>query len=496
MVGAVAVMSNGDGAGAARLAAAHASGVCAGAATGRAGRDDGRAPAALNGAGHEVQAQPDTETPTCCLTTAAWGEPIPWRASLLFSARRRFGLSHAPTVVTLLHATAAQLRTRLDEAGGGPGATGAFEPRLRLPGPDGARPSGAAGAGVTRRAMLGARPSGAIPGPVDPGRARGRARSARRAPTTSIWSARIRASNAPSRESFFDDMVMRLATAVSTHEVVEHEFVPPEVAAAAWQAAATPAAMLRAAEELDRRRFFTEMVRIADLVDVPALADAVAAQYSEGCFATWDPDLGGLVSTVTGSARPVDKGRITDADLALIVGMRPDGLGAHVRAIEGRPPTPPSSEAVEMMMMDADLPRVALEGKGNGAGRVPVLRSKLHGHRGVAAFDPRQVEFVPLDPAYHDYPVSCGTQAQAHGIQEAFRRSEAARSPADPRQIVFTVLPGHGVVLGEKWSPGKAPFQLLWEAMDSGALELVSEIPQGRYSYRPHGPERLELLEE
>ncbi len=233
-------------------------------------------------------------------------------------------------------------------------------------------------------------------------------------------------------------------------------------------------------------------------MDVPALADAVAAQYSEGCFATWDPDLGGLVSTVTGSARPVDKGRITDADLALIVGMRPDGLGARVRAIEGRPPTPPSSEAVEMMMMDADLPQVALEGRGrgNGAGRVPILRSKLHGHRGVASFDARQVEFVPLDPAYHDYPVSCGTQAQANGIQQAFRRSEAVRTPGDSRRIVFTVLPGHGVVLGEMWLPGKAPFQLLWEAMDSGALELVSEVPQGRYTYRLGGADRFELAED
>jgi len=146
-----------------------------------------------------------------------------------------------------------------------------------------------------------------------------------------------------------------------------------------------------------------------------------------------------------------------------------------------------------MMLMDADLPRIALDGDGNGSGRVPILRSKLHGHRGVAAFDPRRVEFVSLDPAYYDYPVSCGTQAQAQAIRQAFRRSQSLRTPGDPRRIVFTVLPGHGVVMGETWSPGKAPFQLLWEAMDSGALELVSDVPQGRYSYRSTSPDRMEL---
>jgi hypothetical protein len=49
------------------------------------------------------------------------------------------------------------------------------------------------------------------------------------------------------------------------------------------------------------------------------------------------------------------------------------------------------------------------------------------------------------------------------------------------------------VVIGETWSPGKAPFQLLWEAMDSGVLELVSDVPQGRYSYRSTSPDRMEL---
>jgi len=45
---------------------------------------------------------------------------------------------------------------------------------------------------------------------------------------------------------------------------------------------------------------------------------------SMGCFATWDPTLEGLITTVTGSARPVDNDSITENDLAIIAGVRPD----------------------------------------------------------------------------------------------------------------------------------------------------------------------------
>ena len=149
-----------------------------------------------------------------------------------------------------------------------------------------------------------------------------------------------------------------------------------------------------------------------------------------------------------------------------------------------------------MMLMDSDLPRITLDGRDNGAARLPLVRSKLHGHRGIAAYDPAQVEFVELDPAYYDYPVSCGTEAQAQAIRDAFRRSQALRTPSDRRRIVFTVLPGHGAVLGEKWVPGKAPFEVLWQAMDSGALMVSPEVPQGRYVYRPSGGGLFALAEE
>jgi hypothetical protein len=230
------------------------------------------------------------------------------------------------------------------------------------------------------------------------------------------------------------------------------------------------------------------MVRIADLVNVPVVAASVSSQYSEGCFSTWDPTLDALITTATGSARPVYKGNISQEELAVIVGLRPDGSGALVRRVEGKLNAPPSSEAVEMVEMDQPLPRITLASGWGCQAEVPVVRSKLHGHRGIAAYDPRHVEYVSMAPAYQHYPVTCATEAQTRGIVDAFARSEALQDPDDARQIVFTVLPGHGTLIVEKWVPGSAPFETIWRAMDQGRLQVDSHVPQKPIEYVP-GPD-------
>jgi len=59
--------------------------------------------------------------------------------------------------------------------------------------------------------------------------------------------------------------------------------------------------------------------------------------------------------------------------------------------------------------------------------------------------------------------------------------------------VVFTVLPGHGLVMVEKWQAGKAPFQLIWEYMDAGILEIEPRVPQGRFTYEPQADGRYHL---
>jgi hypothetical protein len=51
--------------------------------------------------------------------------------------------------------------------------------------------------------------------------------------------------------------------------------------------------------------------------------------------------------------------------------------------------------------------------------------------------------------------------------------------------VVFTVLPGHGIVIAEKWVPGKAPLQAIWEYMDAGYIAVANHIPQGELEFRP-----------
>jgi hypothetical protein len=72
-------------------------------------------------------------------------------------------------------------------------------------------------------------------------------------------------------------------------------------------------------------------------------------------------------------------------------------------------------------------------------------------------------------------------------VQEAFASSYALQNPHDSRQIVFTVLPGHGLVMVEKWVKGKAPFEAIWEAMDQNVIEIASRIPQGPFRFETEG---------
>jgi hypothetical protein len=40
-------------------------------------------------------------------------------------------------------------------------------------------------------------------------------------------------------------------------------------------------------------------------------------------------------------------------------------------------------------------------------------------------------------------------------------------------------------VIAEKWVSGKDPFQVIWEYMDDGSLEIDPFVPQGPMTYLP-----------
>jgi len=433
----------------------------------------------LRESGHTVSEQPVADT-DIILTTAQFNQPIRWRDALIFNVRRRFNIKHSPVVFTIVQATPQQVQEKLDY----------FTEVIKKDPPD---PQDFALPGLGPEAYHTL---------YEQGKRGGAILALMRTVQTQSMSIRVALVvgndvpeyayvfdlvgaypriDASNPEQFYEDIAGRIVTALSTNEITDHQLVGEEISNEVWKSLKTPAEMQKAGTELGKREFFTEMVTVTNLATVPSVPDAIASQYSEGCFATWEPKIEGLVTTVTGSARPVVKDKLTEDELAIIVGVRPNGRGAMIKHVAGKRNDPPSSEAVELIEMDKDLPKIVLE----DGHEVPVSRSKLHGHRGVNAYNPNKVEHVFLDPPYYHYPVSCSTEAQAHAIHTAFSRSEALQNPEDPRQVVFTILPGHGIVIAEKWVSGKEPFQVIWEYMDDGWLVVDNIVPQGPLTFKP-----------
>lgn len=431
--------------------------------------------------GHTVQSEPDNFT-DILLTSALFGDPLHWREATLFSLRRRFNLSHSPTVFTLLHTTQDHFQAMLDHFQ----AALAKEPPLAddfdFPGL----------APQAHRVLI---EQGQRGGPIlaIERLIQAQAKSIRillvignKEPEDAYLFDLVGAHpciQTDDPEIFYNDLVLRMVTAVSSHEVANHKLADKRLSLARWKRSTVPNAMRQASLELGKTSFFTPMVRIADLVQVPAVGDAIASQYSEGCFSTWEPELEALIATVTGSARPVDKSNISDDDLSVVTDILPDGNGVFLHHVEGKRNDPPSSEVFEMLYMDRALPRITPKEFLHTLSEIPVVRSKLHGHRGVASYNPKHVEHVFLETPFYHFPVSCATKAQARAIKAAFARSETLQNPEDPRQVVFTVLPGHGIMIVEKWVPGKAPFQVIWEYIQADFLQVENRIPQGLLTF-------------
>jgi len=267
--------------------------------------------------GHYVQERPNAQT-TLFVTTARYGEPVNWRESVMLTGRRRFGLNHSPMTYTILRVTPAQLKERLDY----------FERVLAKETPDA---SDFAFPGLAETAYRTLIEQGRRGGPIMSFIRLVQAQAKCIRLVIIVGAEQVESAYyfdlvggyphvvaGEDLDAFYDDMVRRIVTSVSTGEVTQHAVTEPTVSHAEWQRLASPAAMKAAGFELGRRNFFTEMVRVADLTNVPAVGDSIASQYSEGCFATWDAHLQALIATITGSARPVEKQHLTDDDITFL----------------------------------------------------------------------------------------------------------------------------------------------------------------------------------
>ena len=434
----------------------------------------------LASCGHKYDAAPHNST-NAVLCTADFGDVVGWRQAPLFSLRSRFALERSPITITIMHVTEEVLKGLLDH----------LQKVLEKPNPD---PEDYDYPGLVKGAYRilheQGRRGGAILALI----------RLLQAQTKSIRIVLLVGEDSPdgayifdlvgshpytsnnNESCFYHEIARKIISTVDTQELTDHIFTAKCISHDLWSSLDTPREMCEAACEFGSRGLFSQMVRIKDLIRVPAVSDSLAAQYSEGCFATWDTNLSAMITTVSGSTRPATKGNISDDDLVIACGIRPNGRGAIVQPVEGNKHGIPSSEVAEMLLIDAALPTIVLNDQECSAS-VPVVRSKLHIHRGIRSFDERYIEYAPLPIRFQKYLVSCATNAQAFAVTEAFSNSRSLRSPSDPRQLVFTVLPGHGIIILEKWMAGERPFQLIFKYIDSGKLEIENTLPQGPLEY-------------
>jgi hypothetical protein len=299
-------------------------------------------------------------------------------------------------------------------------------------------------------------------------------------------------------EVFAAEAGPRVLAAVCATEVNHHIFAEPPVPAEVWRAISGPEAMVRAGSTFTQYGFFTTPIYIEKVLGYRGISEAISAQYSEGCYGVYEADIPGLLTTATGSSRLVDKRAITRADQAVVIGVKPEQDGAIVRPVEGMEMVVPSVEAVEMMSICEHVPGHYRTNSRGERVKVPNVRSVLHGHLGVAAFDPERVEAVRLDPLYYTQLVSCGTGALAVATAAAFGRSEALRSLDDPRAVVFLEQPGHGVMVVEKWpaeGSKAAPFDTIHDFLRAGHLTMTYDIAQGPVQWEPApGPDGRTIM--
>ena len=90
-------------------------------------------------------------------------------------------------------------------------------------------------------------------------------------------------------QAFYKDIATCALTAASTSEITNHETVEPPITRQEWESLSAIEEMTCASHELGKRDFFTEMIKVSQVAEIPGFSEAISQQYSEGCFATWEP---------------------------------------------------------------------------------------------------------------------------------------------------------------------------------------------------------------
>ena len=189
--------------------------------------------AAFRKLGHVVQERPDEQT-DLLLTAAPFFRSLNWRDAVLFTGRRQFGLAHTPTTITLIHAQPGEFRELL----------GHFEVALQKKPMD---PDDFAFEGLAPTASQTLIQQGLRGGPILSLERLLQAQSksirillivGREEPQTAYLFDLVGAHPrmvAEDKGAFYEDIVLRIVTGLSTEEVTQHQVVGDPIPATKWQ---------------------------------------------------------------------------------------------------------------------------------------------------------------------------------------------------------------------------------------------------------------------
>ncbi|MET8824371.1 hypothetical protein ABZX40_07410 [Streptomyces sp. NPDC004610] len=282
----------------------------------------------------------------------------------------------------------------------------------------------------------------------------------------------------------------RLVAAACTREVAgRYDVESGAITAAQWADTSVPEALAAAGRRMGGLRLLPAPHRLTHYVS-PRLA-AVYERYlgmkafSEGMLFAFDPGLGALVVTASGSWE-VDK-RALRRDDVTVVAHRLDNGRLRVLAPVSVSPKGPSVEAWEVCALLEAVPTVRIRQDEDGAWiwdphgthEVPAIRAGLHAHVGVSAADPSRIETVPADRERYPYGFGCGTDLMIEVAQDTVRRSQAINDPDDPRHFVRWPMLYHGEMAVELWGPDQRTEPL------SGLLDLFDTQAEAAITYDP-----------
>src|SRR5687767_1745529 len=202
----------------------------------------------FNEEGHATPAQPSPKTDVI-LTTARLGEPLGWREALMFTARRRFGLKHVPTVFTVVHATLRQFSEWMAKV-----------EEVLKEGAEATPPFEGVPASASRTLLAQGKRGGAIMYllriiQIQTKSIRVLLVVGEEQPQSAFLFDLVGAHpqihfNDP--QAFYKDIATRILTAASTSEITNHETVEPPITREEWENLATIDAMTRASHELGK----------------------------------------------------------------------------------------------------------------------------------------------------------------------------------------------------------------------------------------------------